>query len=74
MTSFLRSIGPLSIVALTVALASPAAATDLADARDMANPERMTEPASPGGKPPAIPSDRKMTRPEAPTPGAPSGA
>jgi hyperosmotically inducible protein len=74
MTSFLRSTGPMTLVALALAFASPATATDLSDARDMANPERMTEPSAPGAKSPALPSDRKLTRPEAPPPANPAEA
>jgi hyperosmotically inducible protein len=74
MTSFLRSTAPMCIALVTLAVASPAVATDLTDARDMASPERMTEPATPGAKSPQQPSDRKVTRPEASPPENPPGA
>jgi hyperosmotically inducible protein len=73
MTSFLRSTGPMILVAMALAVSSPATATDLADARDMANPERTTEPASPGAQAPVLPADRKLTRPDAPQPATPPG-
>jgi osmotically-inducible protein OsmY len=72
MTSFLRSTAPMCL-AMTLA-ASPVTATDLSDARDMANPERMTAPAAPGGQSAPLPGDRKLTRPEASPPADPAGA
>jgi osmotically-inducible protein OsmY len=74
MTRFLRSIAPASIVAVTLVGVSPATATEVTDARDVANPERMREPAAPVDERPAVPGDRKWTRPEAPSPSNSQGA
>jgi hyperosmotically inducible protein len=74
MTSFLRWTAPICVALLSFAVSSPAIATDLSDARDVANPERMTEPAAPGARSPQSPSDRKLTRPEASPPDNPAGA
>src|SRR5688572_14918302 len=61
----------LLAMAASPSVAAELAAEQLSDARDMANPERMTEPGRPANAPAARPADRNLTRPEATAPATP---
>lgn len=74
MTSFLRSIGPASVVAATLAIAATSAATELGDSRDVASPARMVDPAVPTPEAPAVAGDRDLTPPATPQSADPAGA